>query len=693
MIIECQACRARFKLDESRIKGKGARIRCRKCGEAIIIMKSDLPAAPPPPAVEKEVFDLRAQLQGPDARSRTEEPPIAEEADRESFPAEEAVQSAEPPSSPGETVGDTWNGLDARETASGVPDAAEEPERPAEPDPHPWVPEAASPADESPSFTGGASAAELESPSPAGEEPGAVALSEPDEGEQPEDAQPEPPGSEAVEPESAEGNPGEQAVEPAAAVSDNDDIELDDSLVRLFRGDETGLPASSAFGEEEGTADAQPEPPAQESPDRELADREQTESVEEPPVSVDDDAGSAFQRFLHEDREPETVGPTSAESSGPHPENDTSFDSPLFEGDAGEPVPAPRTEEPPESWPAEAPMAGQGEPEEDAALARPPEEPLVDAPAEVAAGESLSPGPPLEEEGLASESEEFLTLDADLPDFLRKEESGGEPDRRFDISSRLSDTPDDLPGVDPTPAELRPEIPIPAPEPPLSRAEEIQEELAGLSGAEPAEEEAPPVPPPPDVLQPTPVEEEKGRPSRRPSPAPSTRPSFALLALLFLTLAGGGAYLAFTDLGQSNLRAVVSRLESFWLGGKSAAATYTVKNLIGYYETSSKAGKLFVIKGAVTNGGQVKRSAIRIRAELLDADHRTIAEKTAYAGNVISGLRSADRGHIEAAMSNRFGNSLSNVDVAPGKSVAFMVVFFDPPDGIEEYRMEPMQGE
>jgi hypothetical protein len=33
------------------------------------------------------------------------------------------------------------------------------------------------------------------------------------------------------------------------------------------------------------------------------------------------------------------------------------------------------------------------------------------------------------------------------------------------------------------------------------------------------------------------------------------------------------------------------------------------------------------------------------------------------------------------------------VDVAPGKSIPFMVAFFDPPDGIEEYRLEALDGD
>src|SRR5512135_2080504 len=56
MIIECQTCHARFRLDESRIKGRGARVKCRKCGDSIVVLKD---SAPPPPSPGGEgFFDL-----------------------------------------------------------------------------------------------------------------------------------------------------------------------------------------------------------------------------------------------------------------------------------------------------------------------------------------------------------------------------------------------------------------------------------------------------------------------------------------------------------------------------------------------------------------------------------------------------------------------------------------------------------
>lgn len=40
--VQCDACAARYKLDESRIKGKGARITCPKCGHQFVVYKRDL---------------------------------------------------------------------------------------------------------------------------------------------------------------------------------------------------------------------------------------------------------------------------------------------------------------------------------------------------------------------------------------------------------------------------------------------------------------------------------------------------------------------------------------------------------------------------------------------------------------------------------------------------------------------------
>jgi len=48
MTIECHSCHTRFHLDDSLFRGsKGMRVRCRKCGEAIVVMNPKAPPSPP----------------------------------------------------------------------------------------------------------------------------------------------------------------------------------------------------------------------------------------------------------------------------------------------------------------------------------------------------------------------------------------------------------------------------------------------------------------------------------------------------------------------------------------------------------------------------------------------------------------------------------------------------------------------
>src|SRR3970040_1559010 len=145
-------------------------------------------------------------------------------------------------------------------------------------------------------------------------------------------------------------------------------------------------------------------------------------------------------------------------------------------------------------------------------------------------------------------------------------------------------------------------------------------------------------------------------PKPRKPPSPLLQPSLTVLLLLFLALAGGGAYLGFTKGGQDLLRALIPGMESLWL--RSAAKPgpqFDVRNLIGYYENKTSAGNLFVIKGQGANMGRVRKSGIRVHATLLDGRDQTVAEKTIYAGNVLPGetLRTASRVKIDEALSNR----------------------------------------
>jgi len=74
MIIECQTCHARFRLDESRIKGRGARVKCRKCGDSIVVLKDGAPA-PPTPAGDG-FFDLGSAVRDSAGETPASPPPV-----------------------------------------------------------------------------------------------------------------------------------------------------------------------------------------------------------------------------------------------------------------------------------------------------------------------------------------------------------------------------------------------------------------------------------------------------------------------------------------------------------------------------------------------------------------------------------------------------------------------------------------
>jgi predicted Zn finger-like uncharacterized protein len=256
-----------------------------------------------------------------------------------------------------------------------------------------------------------------------------------------------------------------------------------------------------------------------------------------------------------------------------------------------------------------------------------------------------------------------------------------------DISSNLREEPQDFLLATETPAP--PESPLfpPAEEPPFEAPGELRPSREAIEA------------PPPRPFEPQGGEEASRpmaqEPRRAASPSPFLRPSVAGLLFLFVLLAGGGAYLGFTKGGQDLLQGLIPGVESLWLrGAGKPGPQYDVRNLIGYYEPNAAAGNLFVIKGQVANMGRTRKNVVRVHATLLDSKDHPILETTCYAGNTLPGetLRTASRAKIEESLSNRFGERLINMDIAPGKSVPFMVVFFNVPEGISAYRLEAMDG-
>ena len=169
------------------------------------------------------------------------------------------------------------------------------------------------------------------------------------------------------------------------------------------------------------------------------------------------------------------------------------------------------------------------------------------------------------------------------------------------------------------------------------------------------------------------------------------------MAVAVAVLLAAGGYLGLTTSGRKTLERAVPGVASLW-GGKPAepsAQKYDLRSVIGYYESGAASPRILVIKGQVANLSAEEKSGIRVQAALLDNTDAVLVQQAVYAGNVLSGeaIRKENRDTLSKALGNRLGEGLANMNVAPGKAIPFMVVFFDAPANMESYKLEAKDGE
>ncbi|ACN16299.1 putative ATPase [Desulforapulum autotrophicum HRM2] len=111
------------------------------------------------------------------------------------------------------------------------------------------------------------------------------------------------------------------------------------------------------------------------------------------------------------------------------------------------------------------------------------------------------------------------------------------------------------------------------------------------------------------------------------------------------------------------------------------------KSVNGRFVTNTTAGTLFVITGSVTNTSKEICSHIKIKGVLITKDKVPAKNKTVFCGNLIDEelLKSVDMNQINTLLARETGNNLSNVNIQPGRSIPFMVVFSDLPENLENF--------
>ncbi|MGD0624992.1 MAG: DUF3426 domain-containing protein [Thermodesulfobacteriota bacterium] len=197
-----------------------------------------------------------------------------------------------------------------------------------------------------------------------------------------------------------------------------------------------------------------------------------------------------------------------------------------------------------------------------------------------------------------------------------------------------------------------------------------------------AEKHAPPVQPSPAVEIPA---EEFSREMEE-WPQPKRRPARGfpfltwMIVILVLTGLGYGAFVIWdksTELQKAGI--TFSSLKQY-LGLRDEKDGFiALEKLRGYYVEDPKFNRVFVIEGVAINQWGESRSFIRVKGTLLDAKGAKVEEKTVFCGNILSekDLKEMSREAIEKSLSSQFGISFSNVNIPPGKSVPFMIVFID----------------
>ena len=101
----------------------------------------------------------------------------------------------------------------------------------------------------------------------------------------------------------------------------------------------------------------------------------------------------------------------------------------------------------------------------------------------------------------------------------------------------------------------------------------------------------------------------------------------------------------------------------------------------------------FVIEGKVTNHYPTPCQFVQVKGILFDARGDRAAEEVVYCGNVLKkqGIQVSTPERIHEVLQTASGSALANINIEPGKSIPFMLVFFNPPENVSEFSVEIFQ--
>jgi len=163
-----------------------------------------------------------------------------------------------------------------------------------------------------------------------------------------------------------------------------------------------------------------------------------------------------------------------------------------------------------------------------------------------------------------------------------------------------------------------------------------------------------------------------------------------LVALVFILLAGAG-YGVFTvfNVTGSQIPIIGSYLKTETPPDPGNLKLIAL-DLNSKFDENQHVGKIFIITGIIKNEYSEPRSFVKITGKLYEPAKKLALTEQVYAGNVFSELefRSLDMEAIKIGLNNRFGQNELNVNIEPGQSVPFMIIFSKLPHQLEEFTVE-----
>ncbi|MFW5730391.1 MAG: DUF3426 domain-containing protein [Desulfonatronovibrionaceae bacterium] len=116
----------------------------------------------------------------------------------------------------------------------------------------------------------------------------------------------------------------------------------------------------------------------------------------------------------------------------------------------------------------------------------------------------------------------------------------------------------------------------------------------------------------------------------------------------------------------------------------------SLENIRQYFVSNDKIGQLFVIEGQAINNFQEPKSMIKLKASLYDAAGEVVQEKEFLCGNAASlfQLQVSSEEELESTLTSRLGVLTTNKHLDPGSHTPFMVVFYNPPETVQEFGLE-----